>query len=398
VKRIKVYVLQLRDRDRKTGATRERKHLTLQWTDPVTGRAKSQTAGTADRREAKHRASDLESDLNNGRYSEPSKMPWGEFRQLFENEKLAGSRDGTQSKVGYILDRFESQMSPRAIGDVTERTLSGYIKALRDSGLAAATIHGHLAYLKVAFRWAHDQKIIPTVPKFPAVKIPKGASKRKIRAAARIGVDELSKLSEACPNHGWRLLLALAWHCGLRRNEARNVRGIDVDLRLHRIAIPDNKAGDEAATVFTTPELERLLLDRWPGGHLPEDRLITRDEVTADPFEITKQFRRIARNAGVKGGATDGFATLHDLRRSFGSRWAAKVPAQVLQRLMRHADIKTTLDFYADVEQAALGAIWGTAAADNSDEPNVIPIRQVSNGSHNGRANCSPIPVANTAT
>jgi hypothetical protein len=26
--------------------------------------------------------------------------------------------------------------------------------------------------------------------------------------------------------------------------------------------------------------------------------------------------------------------------------------------MMRHADIKTTMEFYADVEQAALGILW----------------------------------------
>lgn len=40
----------------------------------------------------------------------------------------------------------------------------------------------------------------------------------------------------------------------------------------------------------------------------------------------------------------------HDMRRSFGSRYAAVVPAPVLQRLMRHSDIKTTLTYYADVD------------------------------------------------
>ncbi len=38
------------------------------------------------------------------------------------------------------------------------------------------------------------------------------------------------------------------------------------------------------------------------------------------------------------------------MRRSFGSRYAAVVPAPVLQRLMRHSDIKTTLTYYADVD------------------------------------------------
>ena len=47
------------------------------------------------------------------------------------------------------------------------------------------------------------------------------------------------------------------------------------------------------------------------------------------------------------------------LRRGFGCRYAGKVPAQVLQKLMRHANIKTTMDYYANVDEAAEEAILG---------------------------------------
>lgn len=40
------------------------------------------------------------------------------------------------------------------------------------------------------------------------------------------------------------------------------------------------------------------------------------------------------------------FASAHDLRRSFGERWATRVMPQVLMELMRHESIETTLKFY----------------------------------------------------
>ena len=77
------------------------------------------------------------------------------------------------------------------------------------------------------------------------------------------------------------------------------------------------------------------------------------------PIELsTKKFGRIAKSATVPGNGTDGFCRLHDLRRAFGSRWADKVPAPVLMRLMRHADISTTMTYYVDTEDAAVAAIW----------------------------------------
>ena len=40
------------------------------------------------------------------------------------------------------------------------------------------------------------------------------------------------------------------------------------------------------------------------------------------------------------------FAGAHDLRRSFGERWAMRVMPQVLMQLMRHETIEKTLKFY----------------------------------------------------
>ena len=67
-------------------------------------------------------------------------------------------------------------------------------------------------------------------------------------------------------------------------------------------------------------------------------------------MEVSRKFTKLAKIAGLR-------ITLHDMRRSFGSRYASVVPAPVLQRLMRHADIKTTLMFYTDVDDVLDDAI-----------------------------------------
>ena len=77
------------------------------------------------------------------------------------------------------------------------------------------------------------------------------------------------------------------------------------------------------------------------------------------------------------------YASAHDLRRSFGNRWARKVMPAVLQKLMRHADISTTMGYYVDLdcdalaedlyraEEAEKGTILGTIApADEAEGAN----------------------------
>jgi integrase len=61
---------------------------------------------------------------------------------------------------------------------------------------------------------------------------------------------------------------------------------------------------------------------------------------------------RLAKKAGVK-------LTMHSLRRGFGCHYAGKVPAQVLQKLMRHSNIAVMMDYYANVDDAAMQAVLG---------------------------------------
>ena len=62
------------------------------------------------------------------------------------------------------------------------------------------------------------------------------------------------------------------------------------------------------------------------------------------------------KEANIKVGSTK-TATAHDLRRSFGNRWALKVMPQVLQQMMRHSDIQTTMRFYVDLKASDLGEV-----------------------------------------
>jgi hypothetical protein len=70
----------------------DRSTLMLQWLDPETGRRKSKSAGTAKEGEAEQARSDLEYELNHGRYQEASRMTWEHFREKFETEYAAALR------------------------------------------------------------------------------------------------------------------------------------------------------------------------------------------------------------------------------------------------------------------------------------------------------------------
>lgn len=53
------------------------------------------------------------------------------------------------------------------------------------------------------------------------------------------------------------------------------------------------------------------------------------------------------------------YASAHDLRRAFGSRWSLRVMPQVLMELMRHESIETTMRYYVGQNaQRTADAAW----------------------------------------
>jgi hypothetical protein len=158
----------------------DRPFFKLEWVVPGTDVRRSKSAKTADPAVAEKMRADLEYELNHGIAHEPSKMPWETFRQLYADEKLAGTRESTRKKAGYVFDSFEELARPKNLGAITERLVSRYATQLRENGCKPATIQGHLAYLRAALRWAADQKLIPTAPKVVMPKVPKKRIIRKI--------------------------------------------------------------------------------------------------------------------------------------------------------------------------------------------------------------------------
>ena len=55
------------------------------------------------------------------------------------------------------------------------------------------------------------------------------------------------------------------------------------------------------------------------------------------------------------------YASVHDLRRSFGSRWARRVMPAELKKLMRHASIETTMAYYVDQDAETIAERLWTA-------------------------------------
>ena len=134
-----------------------------------------------------------------------------------------------------------------------------------------------------------------------------------------------------------------------------------------------------------TPDFAQWLLS-LPEGQRTGKMFILRGR-HGRPLTTAKVGRIVARigeKAGVVVDKTEAkFATAHDLRRSFGTRWSKRVKTATLQRLMRHAYIKTTLAYYVDQDADDVAAdLWtdhgpnrpkSPAAGNTSGNPPILP-------------------------
>ncbi|MBC7856301.1 MAG: site-specific integrase, partial [Pirellulaceae bacterium] len=218
--------------------------------------------------------------------------------------------------------------------------------------------------LRAAFNWAKSIGLIKTAPVF---RLPKKQGESMAKGRAIVGEEHdrvkmaIGKAIDAAFLPQWETFLDALWWSGLRLGEA---------LRL---------SWDSAAnvTAILTPGKRPVVRFKAAGQKSGRDELwpcppefaamleaIPEDQRTGRVFRLqaTEAFRaqlsqdrvsRLIAGAGEAAGVlvnetTDKHATAHDYRRAFGTRWAKRVMPVTLKRLMRHADITTTLKFYVD--------------------------------------------------
>lgn len=378
---------------------------------PITGERTQRTTGTASRKEATKKAGAWEAELRAGKYKPASNVSWGEFRERYERDVLPSLADKTVAQVATVFNSVERLAgAPKRLRSISAEWLSGYQSKLRKSGVSEATIESYLSHLKAALKWAVELEWLPEVPK---VKMPKRARRQKVMKGRPITGEEFDRMlakveagllavrpdpgrqakqkrkwsdeskaallatrkqQAAAVAESWRHLLRGLYLSGLRLGEALNLwwddrpDRISVDLSgrrpMFRIRAELEKGGqdrllpmtpDFAAFLLATPEAERRGPVFRPVG------MTGRECRQVD--HVGKTITDIGKAAGVKVN-TDAkgkvkHASAHDLRRAFGARWAPKVMPAVLQQLMRHESVETTMRYYVGQNaEATADAVW----------------------------------------
>lgn len=382
---VRVHVVKYRDRD----------NLVMRYRCPLTGKQVSRSTGTSQRRVAEKLAAKWEAELQEGRYSRSRRMAWEEFRDLWEDARIATLKPSSVRNYAATMNAFESLCRPQRLFDLNTARVTAFAAGLRGKGLAETTVAQHLRHLKSVARWGNRQGLLTGVPVFD---MPKRAAVAKMKGRPITG-EEFDRLVAAVPAvvgepaaDSWQLLLRGLWWSGLRLGEALALRwdqqpgGVWVILDGRRSVLAFDAGAQKSGKVQLVPlapeAVEMLAPIKRPQGYVFKPQRIRGSGAMArDKLKAGKIISDVGKTAGVLvEPATGKTATAHDLRRSFGYRWSRRVMPPDLKTLMRHASIETTLTYYVGQNATATAAVLWDAVGTNLGNSDPAATRDDSRG------------------
>jgi len=375
----------------------DRENLVMAYTCPLSGKRKTKSAGTANEGDAWKEAAAWEAELRSGGAAAPSKVTWQQFRERYFAEHVASLAPKTAESARGAFAHIERQLNPDRLAKLNASALSTLQSKLRGTGIEETTIASVLLTVRAALGWAVSVGMLREVPK---VVMPKRAKGKAMKGGPLLG-EQFDVLLMAVPKirphdaPAWVYFLRGVLLSGLRLQEAVGLSwdasapfSIDLSGKRPRFRIKGEaqKSGKDELLPMV-PEAAAFFLDTPPEQrHGRVFRLdATGTGVPLDHHHVGKVVSDMGRRARVIVDPTEGkTATLHDLRRTFASKWARRVAPAVLQRLMRHASIATTMGYYVDLDVDEMAdELWADHPAGES------------RGESNSLGNIGPFPAGN---
>ena len=359
----------------------DRKNYLLIYVDPRSGKRVTRSARTSNRREAEREAAKREAELRQGIYATSNNITWEAFRERYERQVEQEQAPKTLQKVISVFNSIEAICRPRQLCDLTDVRLAYYKdELLRTSSVNTAV--SYLAHVRSALNAAVEWGVLAHAPKLPRMKRGKGFKLMRGRAVTD---GEFELMLAATPSvvgdaaaESWQFLLKGLWCSGLRLQEACDLfwtgycgHTIDMDGKWPMFIIRGElEKGRRDRRLPMAPEFANLLKgvpaeQRKSRVFEPQPR--REGAATPQPHRIGEVIALIGQTAEIvvdadpRTGAATKYASAHDLRRAFGYRWARRVMPAILQKLMRHASVQTTMQYYVNLEADDVAdTVWAT--------------------------------------
>lgn len=292
--------------------------------------------------------------------SHHQKLTGASFRERYEQEKGASLAENSLSAAVSLFNHLERVINPEKLSSITSSILSQFQAKLRKEGMKDTTISTHLRHIRAALSWAVSMGLLPRVPDVHMPRRPRGQALMRGRPITSAEFHQLLAAAiKIRPRDAevWKHHLNGLWLSGLRLDESLQLSwdpdssfAVDLSGRHPRFRIyAEAEKGRQDRLLPMTPDFAEYLLTT------PQQQrtgfVFTLKGIRAGEQMTSARAGRVISNIGELAGVLvnkteEKYATAHDLRRSFGTRWASRVKPATLQLLMRHRSIETTMKYY----------------------------------------------------
>jgi integrase len=367
--------------------------LQLAWIDPDRGNERRRSTKTNRMREAASAADALEKTIWRGVPIDG--IGWFDFCERYKGEHVATLKRKSQSDWPTVQISITAILAPVLLKELTPSAVSIWSAKLRKQGKTRGVIARYLRTIRTALRWAERIRLIHEAP---YIAVPKREQNKKRMKGRPITLEEFERMLKAVPVaiakmvppkataaerrtivQSWRHLLCVYWFSGIRLDEATQLYWDrpdklciqNIDRKHPTMLIQEElEKGNEDRIYPLTPDFVEYLR-RTPEsertGRICQP--LTLRGVTSSYVTIGRTVSAIGKGARVVvNTAPRKYASAHDLRRSFGSRWAPLVQPPILQQLMRHKHLSTTMTYYVELRASETSAVLQEAYVTSSGD------------------------------
>lgn len=298
--------------------------------------------------------------------------------EQYRAEKMP-TRYSTRRSYEVWLRRIGEYWGETCVTELQARPVELWLQSLTLAPKSKAHIRGLLAILWDFAMWRGD---LPTTRNPIELVTVRDASKRQ-RQPRSLTTEEFRKFSEQLlePFHSISLLCVCL---GLRISECLALKWSDVDWLNGKLAVERGIVRQRIADTKTQGSRRALhissdLLDVLKMWKQSTEFSADGDWMFASPAKLGRQpwcYDEVLRRFSKAGEAAGiGAVLTHSMRHTYRS-WldAVGTSVAVQQRLMRHADIRTTMNVYGDIVtdevKQASGKVAGLALTDRVSDRN----------------------------
>lgn len=222
------------------------------------------------------------------------------------------------------------------IGEQSNALLADHLAWIYRAAGSAYVVNKHRACWFAQWRFAHDQGLIATLPRFPKMKV-------EMRAPDAWTLDEMKRLL-AVATPWWKALLLVGYYSLQRRRALFGIPAAHVDFDQAWIDFPPSSNKTSVGPRCRIgPDCIAALREIWPTvGKLIFER----------PPAVHVEFRKLLKAAGVRPSQRRN-GQFHKLRRTGATHACARGGLSVVSTLLGHSSVYVTLRY---IDQTQLPA------------------------------------------